>query len=362
MPPPLEASDILDLTNSEIGEYAKQRAANTQGRVEHVGIADFWERATSRKVPHDKVNWDVRLRKQPTTRQLQYFDVVNPEIVYVLEKAQMGRHDSIQSVMYDVKENEFADNDEVIVDHVDSRLDAATEDVNDYWDVLPFRAPNDAGATDEVWGLPVMFPMLGVGVQDDDGGFNGQTRVYLDGSTGTTYGTIDSALVANTRWRPWVATCGEVADETFIRKWKKAIRRTGFKALKRYKVSNLVNPRVGSTIYVNRQDWDDLTDKRNAAAFADGATELAPTGDVKISGANVQDTEALDDQNGSPSYLVVWKHHAVRTAASRWFKYTKAVTPTNQPDVAISYIKCSGLMYCTNLREGGACIHRVRAS
>lgn len=362
---PLTSDQITDLVRTHIGNYMQGAIVQTQDRAVYAGWSEFWDMPKSREVPHKLDIWDIAMRDHNNTAQILYFDTVTPTRVPVVEQAQMDRHDSNTPILWDIKEVLFATSKQIVVDHVDVAMDAALRGCYTYWDNKPFRARLNASATMDIPGLPEIFPMLGVGVEDPVGGWNGQTIVYGDASTGTTYENIDASTVANSRWRGRVATIPETVTPQAIRTIAQNITKIRFQKLDRYKVTDLngtKGTKPGASLFVNDADYFAMEALRNSGSNADAQIELEPDGAFTIRGAKVVRTEALNGLNATPMYLKVHRHVTAHTASKRWMTPTEVILDPNAPDNRVRHIQCSAQIKCTNRREGGACFHRVRAA
>lgn len=353
-------SQLTDFLTNTIRSYEKDRMVQTQERLEYPGF-DLWQSGKSAKLSGTRHDWNVRMRAQNTTAEILYFDTVTPNVVWVMEQAGLGHHDSNQPIMWDIKELEKAQDEEQLVDTVDARYDAAMEDLVQYWDNLAFGTRRTASDATYVDGLSAMFPQLGVGVEDAVGGFNGQTIVCADGSTTTVYAGIDASLVGNARWRPWVMTRPADFNETVIRAIKKCISRTRFTTISKFRVSE-IKVSAQSAIYVDSEDYEQATDIRNTGTHADEPMDLAPDGQVSIHGVPLKRAQALDTFANKPIFGKNGKYVQFIRQKGRWMRSTDAMTSPNAPDTRVIHIQNSGYARCLDRRRGGFRLHTVRAS
>ena len=216
-------------------------------------------------------------------------------------------------------------------------------------------------ATDNLYpyGIPYYLNKLDAAGAD---GFNGQTIVYQDASTGTICAGLDAAV--NTKWKNYAATYTTV-DNSLLKKFRSAFRQTRF-----YPPRFIRNPgkdaETDRVIYCGGDEFDalgDLLDKRD-----DNTRPVDLMGGVKVAindvgipfvnGHPVCYIPPLDDDTDDPIYAVDWSKIRAVVQDGYWMEEKAPMKSPTQHTVLVVYVDGRCCITCTNRRTAGFVLHK----
>ena len=221
-----------------------------------------------------------------------------------------------------------------------------------------FQAPTDASDKLYPYGIPYYLNKLDSGASD---GFNGQTIIYRDASTGTVCAGLDAAV--HTKWKNYAATY-TVIDNTVLKKFRKAFRVTRF-----FPPRFISNPgqdaEVDRIVYAPGDEYDaicDLLDKRD-----DRNTPVDLMGGVKVrinengvpfvNGHPIVYIPYLDNDSDKPIYAVDWSKLRTVVQDGYWMKEKTPMQSPTQHTVYVVYVDGRCCILCLNRRTAGFVLH-----
>lgn len=225
-----------------------------------------------------------------------------------------------------------------IIDLVEGRRSAAYEGLYNMLETSLAREPQNASDSRALWGFPYWFRRRAkVGEVDTQGGFNGQTIRYGDGSTSTYLGygsSADASLPQNANLRNWCATYTGTVNLTAFQTIRKAKRRTQFRALSELK-GNL--DRGGRQVLLMGEDqaeqYENLVNGSTAdqAGYDDNNGDMTKHKRYLIDGLEMIPVPEFSTLDYYPIYGVKMGYIEGCILKSRWMREMKPVQDTDDP-------------------------------
>jgi hypothetical protein len=239
-----------------------------------------------------------------------------------------------------------------LVDLMKVRRSGTYEGIYDLIEASLAREPISASDDLNLWGIPLW--LRRVTAVDTEGGFNGVTVRYRDGTTATTVGASSSAPdandPANARLRNWAATYGGVFDTTCFRTVRRAKRRTQFRSAADLKGTL---DRGGRQILLMPEDQCEQYEDLANAGPDNNEGDLTKHGKYRIDGLDAIPVPEFNTLAYLPIYGIKLGHVEGNIMKQRWMREGK---PMQDPDDSFTYkIPVSGTcnLRFRNIRHGG---------
>lgn len=224
-----------------------------------------------------------------------------------------------------------------------------------------WKTPTSATDTLYPYGVPYYLNMLDAG--STDGGFNGKTIRYQDGTTGTVCAGLDAA--SKTKWRNYADVYTQV-DNGLLRTMRRAFLLTRFKPPRLVKSPGQDTPGAMVRIYCNSDVATELMDLADARDDMSSPRDLA--GKALINGADgvtrfnrreVTYIPQLDGVTYSPIYCVDWSKFQPIVQDGYWMVESKPMTDRSQHTVLTVFVDGCHQHLCINRRTLGFVLHTV---
>lgn len=305
----------------------------------------------------NSLEWRVSRTTNGSFAHIRPFQVTPVNYVDVFSKGSIRwAHSEIKAVWNEIIAKSFT-GESALVDYMMGEYEVAIKALCDGLEESGFKVPTDSSDDRTPHGVPYWFPKLGVGVEDPDGGFNGQTAVYSGGGTTTTIGGTERSTVDYSK--TWVATYNSI-NAAFLDTLRRAQEYTLFEVpqdLKQYVDSTRSKFRL--YFPMNRKlDYERLV---NAGPDDRNGDANPFKGTLTFRGQPVYGNRYLDDVADEPIYSINFDKFLPFVHSGFWMKWDDAI----KQDDRHTYAKAMDCRYnyaLTNEREGGFCIHRPRTA
>lgn len=223
-------------------------------------------------------------------------------------------------------------------------------------------APLTAGDTKSLAGLPYWFPTLELNTFDPEGGFNGKTVYYRDGTSSTTIAGIDRSTSANARVKSFVGTYSGYADAAFFQLLRRAITRTNFGTLMQLEGEKPADSTSGGMYILASHDMNDQIVERINKGPDDQQGDVERFDQAKFNGIKFVRVPTI----ANLAYNPVWGVKKSKTFGivlkDNWMKEGKALTSPNTPQTHTVAITGTCNLTCDDPRSGGFCLHTTRTA
>lgn len=253
-----------------------------------------------------------------------------------------------------------------IVDLMKERESATFEGIYNLVEASLAREPNNSADTKALWGFPLWLRRISTsGTPDTDGGFNGVTARYLDGTTGTTIGAGSSAPdandPANARLRNWNASYSGVFDVSCFRTIRKAINRTNFDSQGVPELRGTLDRGKRQVLLMAFDQWEQYQDLANAGPD-DNNGDLTKFKSYKIHGLEPIAVDEFKNLTYNPIYGVKLGQVEGNVLRSRWMRRGKPIQDPNDSETYKVPITGSCNLRFRNIRHGGFVVSYVAGS
>lgn len=351
MPTGLPIEDNLDLVIATLDEDPKHKYEETMALPEYALYRTFFQNAKESSSGGKSHRQRVRLRMSNTFQFVRPYQITANNKVNVMETAQAYWRMTEFKRMYDVREDDFNGGPEEIIDHVDVMESAMWEDGIDGLDAALCRCPENSSDDLSFNGLPYCLSAVDSGTEDPDGGFNGQTVVYADGSTGTTIFNIDASLASNSRWRNFCGTYRRM-DIGFMRLLRAAITRTNFKMLPQLKGKSFKSD--GSWMLMSGQATADSIEELMGANDPSGNDPMkVTTGTGRLRGLQIERVPRFDTEGLEDDVFGVYTKHIFGMQLRKQFLKRSTWKSADNPNIVFDQIDSTLQMFTNNRRHGG---------
>lgn len=221
------------------------------------------------------------------------------------------------------------------------------------------QTPDDADDRKNPHGFPWWVRGPTKGTEDYDGGFNGQTSYYKDGTGTTTQGGLDAAT--NAKLRNWCANHRGFGPELIAQIIRGRV------------MSNYVPPKTPRETVKRRPpkrvvfwplefqaEYVTLANTR----YSDGRNrDLAPIkaeSQMQLLGDDTFGLATLSDHADQPVFDINFAHLRPAVLKGRWLKQLKTKEHEDIDELFITRFKNDLELICDNMRLGGACYTLVR--
>lgn len=221
-------------------------------------------------------------------------------------------------------------------------------------------APANSSDLKNIAGLPYWGLTLEASTSDPEGGFNGKTVFFRDGTTSTTRAGIDLSSAANARLRNFVGTYSGYADTAFFNLLRRAITRTNFGTLMQLEGEKPAPTTAGNCYLLASHDMNDQIVERINRGPDDQQGDVERFDQAKFNGIKFVRVPTI----GSLSYAPVWGVKTSKTYGivlkDRWMKEGKALNSQSTPETWVVPIVGTCNLTCDDPRSGIFCLHTVR--
>lgn len=366
----LSATAIVDLVNTSRPREPKKHYSNTQLFVNYNAARLFFKDAREDLGGGLATNGDsyrarIVLRAATTAQWTQPYAVTPNVLEEVTGYCGTPRAWFEGHWMFDKREPEMNAEDEQIVKVQNVRRDAAVESIyNLIEQAICSGTQAKTGTAANFQSLFTLLNTLETGTTDNTGGFNGKTFYYDDGTSSTTVLGLDASVVANARWRNWVATYSGGIDAQLVDTIRRARSRTNFQILPELKGDPF---RSGGkvTLAMGLTAFEGMTRLANAGSDVrriDGGNKAdpAPFTDVEVCGLPVMPVAAFENVSFSPIVGLNTKHIYGMTASNAWLNEGDPINHQQSHNVFRVPMDGTCLLTTDNRREAGFVIHTVR--
>lgn len=245
------------------------------------------------------------------------------------------------------------------------KREACFEGVANYFEDRLLRTKDSAADDKNPGGLMSFARMLGTGIDNPAGSYDGITQVYQDGSTDTQIGGKDAALLQNARLRNWAATFDGTITQQTIAQLYTAIRFTGFRPPRTIKLDasdatgDTKMPRPGFFIFMPTPLQDQLTQFVNAGPDDRKGNAMPFYGDIPLGPCQTVGVQAMNDLPNSPIIGINTAFTYLVSLAGQWLLEDVARIHPNMPRVILNPIFATYTPVCENPRAN-FCLHTRR--
>lgn len=362
--PGVNIASLGDLLTGTLKKTPKGKITETLKRSRYAGVQAFWANNKENLSGGTYYEARVRARAGGTAKFVNPYQSTPNDVRDLMVTMQTPAAYYEAKMRYDERELLHNANGEQIVSIIDTRRSGCYEDiynlVEDNLPLAPTSATPAAGDPQELYGLSYWFPMLGSGVTDTVGGFNGITVNFRDGTTSTTVANVDRNLADNSRLRSWVATYGGTITADTLRTIRNAMVNTDFVSLPKIDGQSLKGDGE-HLLFMSHERANEYEDLVNAGPD-DRNNDTMPFHDVnRFRGTKVVRMPSLSGITYTPFYGAYTKHTYGVTWKGDHMRETDAVnSPTELRTWTVGVVGTTNLT-CDNPRAGGFCIHTPRS-
>lgn len=358
----LSTDQIPDLLNSTLPMFDKDGGFDSTLENQTYPIIDKLFNQYRRKArAGESISLRIQLRTTGTAMHTELFEATPNTIDNTTEKIEAGWTHTENKMHYDVREMIMNSSPADIFDMMKARRFDMFAGKADLIELDCLKTPNDINDKKNPLGFPYWICPVDPGSEDPVGGFNGTTVVFRDASTSTVTGGIDRSLARNARFRNWCATYDEFGASTLelMRKACRYVNFNGPRVLK--KINQSQSPIWGW--FVNL----DIADQYEAMVNAgpdDRNGDYSPfNGMLSFKKIPVYATAALGGISYDPIYLINTNAFFPYVLRGRWMQVGKAIPGGRSEHNSVTVpLDSSWQMFCKNVREGGAIIHKPIAA
>ena len=360
--PGLTNADIPDLLNAALPHFnRKDGGFESTLELQNYAVLDKLFDKEKRKVKNgESISMRILLRASGQAQHMGLYESKARSVDSYVEKVTGHWTHTETDMSYDARELIMASGESEIFDILKSRRQATYEGLANLIEQDCQVTPENASDTKSPLGFPFWICPMAPGTESVTGGFNGDTVVYADGSTSNVTAGIDRSAARNRRFRNWNATYSDF-DASTLELMRKACRYTDFRGPRMVKKVNGMMSPIWSW-FVNLDIANQYEELVNAGPD-DRRGDYSPfNGELSFKKIPVQATAALNGISYDPIYLINTKCFFPYVLGDRWVKEGKAMNDVDSHNVYTVPVDCSWQLFCTNVRNGGAVIHKPIAA
>jgi len=354
----LPLSSLSDLVNHTLAEFIDKgdfESFYSQGQYNWLEKMFPMNR---RKIQGgEAIEWRASRGDNGSFRYIRPFEVTPNNHIDVFTKGRIGWcHAEGKAVWNNIIAKSMTDK-YALADYMKGQYEVMMKSVVDGLEASGFNLPENSSDDKTPHGLPYWFPMLGVGVEDPVGGFNGTTAVYGDGSTTTTIGNTDRSTAL--RAKTWVGTYTG-ANSAMLDSIRNMQEYTLFKKpqdLEQYAKAIRNNFALFSGTRM-RLSYESLV---NAGPDDRNGDANPFHGQLTFRGQPWLDVRSLDDVANDPIYHVNFQKFQACVHSAFWAKWDDEI----KQDDRHTYSKARDYRFnylLLNEQQGGGVIHKKRTA
>lgn len=354
----LSIGDVITNTLSDL----QKTFTDTMRQTEYPLCRLFYSQY--KKGSNGGTGWDKKIRLAPKTT----FQFVLPY------QATATQHEDLtgkqvtpwvhweQKMEFDERTKEMNSGGAMIIDNMKMERSGAYENIfNEMEDALTL-APLNATDARSIYGLPYWAPTLELNTADSDGGFNGKTIYFRDGTSSTTRAGLDLSLSKNARGRSFVGTYSGYTDTAFYDVLRRAVTRTNFGTLAQIEGDKPAGSSAGDMYLLASHDMCDQIEARinRGPDFQQGDTERFT--DPQFRGIKFIRTPTLGNLAYSPVYGIKRSKVFGIVLKDTWMKELPAMNSQATPLTWVVPIVATCNLTCDDPRSGIFVLHTVRTA
>lgn len=211
--------------------------------------------------------------------------------------------------------------------------------------------------TSRIYSLYYWFPKALAGVEG--AGYLGTTAEFLDGTSTTTIGGIDStAANTNGLWRSPVVTY-DAFDNTFVRKSSEMFHKLNFQAPDN--AEDLAMTRTSNfKIVAGENVILELEDIARANGDAFGSNIGMLRGQLMVRGIPVRKASILDGDTDMPLFFYNLAYFSLLNQEGWWFMEDEPMRDGDRRLAVLTDVHTRAQVWCENRRMGGGVMHKAR--
>lgn len=267
-----------------------------------------------------------------------------------------------QKMEFDERTKEMNSGGPAIIDNMKSERSAAYENIFNRMEDALADVPNNSSDDLSLYGLAYWGLTLELNTSDPEGGFNGKTIYFRDGTTSTTRAGVDLSLSKHSRLRNFVGTYSGYVDTAFYDLMRRAMTRANFGTLAQLEGDKPSGSSPSDMYLLATHDVCDQIESRINKGPDDqnGDTERFTT--PKFRGVKFVRTPNLANFAHSPIYGIKRSKVYGIVLKDTWMKELKALNSQATPQTWVVPIVATCNLTCDDARSGIFCLHTVRTS
>lgn len=249
-----------------------------------------------------------------------------------------------------------------IIEMMEERRDGSYEGIYNGLEDDLSDVPDNSSDRKHLSGLPYWAPTLELNSEDPDGGFNGKTIYFRDGTSSTTRAGVDLSDARNQRARTFVGTYSGYADEPFFDLLRRAITRTNFGTLLQLEGEKPADSSAGGMYLLADHDMNDQLVRRINKGPDDQNGDIERFDQAKFSGVKMVRVPTLSSFAYKPVYGCKRAKTFGIVLKDRWMKELKAINSQSTPETWVVPIVGTCNLTCDDPRSGIFNLHVKRTA
>jgi hypothetical protein len=270
-----------------------------------------------------------------------------------------------EKMPFDEREVDINSNPAQIIELMAERRSGSYESIMNGLEDDLANVRQNAGDSKHLDGLAWWFRTLAINAENPEGGFDGVTAYFRDGSSTTIHTTgydADRANVNNARLRNFVGTYSGQADKPFFDLLRRAITRTNFGTLVQFEGEKPAASTPSGMFILADHDMNDQIVERINKGPDDQMGDLERFTEAKFAGVRFVRVPTLSDYAYRPVYGVKRSKTMGIVLKNRWMREMKALNSQATPETWVVPIVGTCNLTCDDVRSGGFVLHTKRTA
>lgn len=267
-----------------------------------------------------------------------------------------------QKMEFDERTKEMNSGGAAIVDNMKVERSGAYENAFNRMEDALGDAPLNSSDDLSLYGLAYWAPTLELNVEDPEGGFNGKTVYFRDGTSSTTRAGIDLSLSRNARGRSFCGTYSGYADRAFFDLLRRAVTRTNFGTLAQIEGEKPAGSSPGDMYLLASHDMCDQIEERINKGPDDQKGDVERFTDPQFRGIKFIRTPTLANYAYSPVYGIKRSKVYGIVLKGDWMRELPAMNSQATPLTWVVPIVGTCNLTCDDPRSGIFVLHTTRTA